>query len=201
MCTLTYNDELHEYRFEGRVIPSVTQVLPQKSFFVSAERLEECRREGKQNHADAELFLLSGETFGSEYAEGVKRFMQNIPNVPAEWGKFIGTEVRLWSKHKYAGTADLLFENAVVDMKRTFGDKQIHALQLAGYHFAAVERGLINRNTNHYILTIKDGNPKWVNVYHELAEIMFLSLVRRWWTNDEALKDKIDHSVNQYLLL
>ena len=198
MCTLTYNDELHEYRMGDIVFPSVTQVLPQKGFFVSAERLEECRREGKQNHADAEIFLLSGETFGSEYAEGVKRFMQNVPK---EWGKLIGSEVRLWSKHKYAGTADLLFENAVVDMKRTFGDKQIHALQLAGYHFAAVERGLINRNTNHYILTIKDGNPKWVNVYHELAEIMFLSLVRRWWTKDEALKAKIDHSVNQYLLL
>ncbi|HPS31607.1 MAG TPA: hypothetical protein PLZ43_15240 [bacterium] len=197
-ASLSYNDELHEYRFEGRVIPSVTQVLPQKDFFVSAERLEECRREGKQNHADAELFILSGETFGNEYAEGVKRFLQKAPK---EWGKLIGSEVRLWSNHKYAGTADLLFENAVVDIKRTFGDKQIHALQLAGYHFAAVESGLINRNTNHYILTIKEGNPKWFNVYHELAEIMFLSLVKRWWTNDEALKAKIDHSVNQYLLL
>ena len=125
---VVFDEANHTYTAGGVILPSVTQVLPQKDFVVDAERLEECRKEGKINHAIVQQYFKDGDTMGMPLLEGLRRFIAEHP----ELGRFVGSEVMLASRFRFAGTADMLFENGVVDLKRSIGDRRIHALQKIG---------------------------------------------------------------------
>lgn len=198
---LEYDDATHTYLADGVKYPSVTEVLPKQPGhdFVSADRMAQTSEDGKYRHHRISRHLLRAD--GEEITElsglevGVDRFISEHP----EFGAFVGSEKILVSRFRYAGTADILFENAVVDVKRTIGNKRIHSLQCAGYHTAAVESGIIGRNQNWWILQIDDnGKYKAVNVFNALAEPLFLSLVKAWW-NPEQYIAATDAAVNQYI--
>jgi len=201
MCPqVTFDESTHTYFMDGIKAPSVTEVMPKQAghSFVSAERMEETSIDGKWRHSLVEQYMIrrnKGENAKTPIEIGLSDFLFVHP----EFGKFIGSEVLLWSHFRYAGTADLLFENAVVDVKRTMGAKKYHALQTAGYHRAAVERGKIKTNRNHWILELHDdGTYKAVNVWNELADVMFVSLVKAWWEPDKY-RYNVDLSVKNYL--
>ena len=196
---VSFDEAAHSYSVKGRVVPSVTTVLPRKGFFVTPERLEECRDEGKWNHRLLEAYFLDEVPAPTPFNDAITGFISRHP----EFGAFVGAEVVLWSKFGYAGTADLLFEHAVVDMKRTIGDKRIHALQTAGYHRAAVEHGLIADNRNHYIIRLDEaGVLEQKNVWNSLADMIFLACVQKYKAEQSGDADKaakLESTIQQYL--
>lgn len=199
---VVFDEATHSYSVKGKPVPSVTTVMPSKGFFVSPERLEECRVEGEEKHSILEAVMyaidmnIECEYTGSPFMNAVQRFIGMHP----EFGEYVGSEVVLWSKFGYAGKADLLFENAVVDLKRTIGETKYHALQTTGYHRAAVEHDLIYSNKNHYMISIDDaGNLKQRNVFTASAETMFLICLKAFNEQDEAKKAGYYQLINNYL--
>lgn len=189
---VSFFPESHTYYADGKLVPSVTNLIntfaKQHDRFVSDERYEECAEEGRANHAAVEDMLSTGKS-SCGYTDAVQRFIEEQESL---LGELVMYETPLGSKRGFAGTPDMVFEHAIVDLKRSFGDKKIHALQLAGYHALVVENGIIIHPTNqHYILVAdEDGTYSFTQVYHPLAEQTFLSLVAR---------HKIEMSLAHYL--
>lgn len=199
---VAFDEATHSYSVKGKPVPSVTTVMPSKGFFVSPERLEQCRVEGEEKHSILEAVMyaidmdIECEYTGSPFMSAVQRFIGMHP----EFGEYVGSEVVLWSKFGYAGKADLLFENAVVDLKRTIGGTKYHALQTSGYHRAAVEHDLIYANKNHYIISIgDDGELRQKNVFTQGADTMFLVCLKAFTEPDEAKKEGFNRIINTYL--
>lgn len=193
---VSFDEATHRYTVNGNEFPSVTTVIPRKDFFVSSERLEECRMEGEWKHSLLEAFFLDDDPPPTPFNDALKGFLSTHP----EFGEFVGSEVLLWSKFGYAGRADLLFENAVIDMKRTIGEPRYHALQLVAYQRAAVEHDLIYTSKNHYIISIDDdGKLRQKNVYTQGAETMFLVCLRAYNETNEAKRQGFNMLINSYL--
>lgn len=184
---IEFDETTHTYRVDGKIVPSVTQLLPKQDYYVSDERLAECAEEGTAIHKEVEEFLKSGVST-SPYTDAVKKFMEDMKS---EIGGVVIFEIPLPSSRGFAGTPDIVFENAIVDIKRTCGNKKIHALQTAGYNLLAVENGYIKPVKKHYILVCKDdGGYDASMVYDSMAEVTFLSLLQRY---------KIDKAIEYYM--
>ena len=193
---VVFDEAAHRYTVNGNEFPSVTTVIPRKDFFVSTERLEECRREGEWKHSLLEAFFIDDNPPSTPFNDALKGFLSMHP----EFGEFVGSEVLLWSKFGYAGRADLLFENAVIDMKRTIGEPRYHALQLGAYQRAAVEHDLISASKNHYIISIDDaGKLRQKNVYTQGADTMFLVCLKAYNEPDETKRQGYTRIINTYL--
>lgn len=184
---LEYDDKTHEYKVDGVIVPSVTQLLPKQNFFVTAEILDKLAMEGSTNHEMLRLYHETGNTMGDSYLLQFDSFMKENEK---KFGRLLMYESPLHSKKlNFAGTPDMIFEKAIVDLKRTKGDKKYQSLQLAGYSILAHENGF-SKNKNQYIMYMDNGKFKLVNVYNDMAEDIFISLVKKYY---------IEKVVNQYL--
>lgn len=184
---IEFDEVNHVYRVDGKIVPSVTQLLPKQDYFVTEERLAECAEEGSANHKEVEEFLKSGKST-SPLTDAMQKFMDENKD---KTGSVITCEMPLASVRGFAGTPDIVCEKAIVDLKRTFSNKKIHALQTAAYNLLAYENGLIHSTKLHYILVLRsDGEYDLTNVYDSMAETIFLSLLSR---------HKIDKSLEYYM--
>jgi len=166
--------------------PSVTQLLPPIEWFCTPEQLEAARQEGNKFHAKMEWYLASGETFEDPEILSADKVLRENKNY---LGKICLIETRLETE-KFTGKPDAVFELAILDYKRTLGNKKYHALQLAGYHILAVENKIIRPTKKWYVLYGQGKAHKLVNVYDERAEAMFLACLK---------KHEIDRNVEKYL--
>jgi len=198
-----YDREKHEYSVKGIVYPSVTQIIPKQNFYMPAEKLEKYAEEGTANHKAVEEMLDTGATTSS-YAETVAIFMDKYK---AQTGELIAYEIPLFSPAGFAGTPDLIFEYAIVDMKRSFGNPRIHALQLAGYNRLAVDNKLIKSTKMHWILVVDDAEQRKFsvhNVYNSDAAFTFESCLQLYiyskrveeWSDK---RDKMQKAIDYYL--
>lgn len=179
--TLTFAADTHTYMVDGRVVPSVTQVLPSSSFHVDEAHLQETRDEGIRNHS-----ILHALAMGLNPGCVTDREVQ-VANAIDDFlcaesiGDIILTEQRMHSRrYRYAGTPDLVTDTMILDLKRTTGDRKMRALQLAGYHIMLVENGYISPTNRWWILTTNHKSYTLANVYNELAESVFKGLVQAW---------------------
>jgi len=181
MNSVEFDKDRHEYKFDGKIIPSVTQLIPfEKSGFVTDEQLEFARQEGIYIHGVIETFL---KTNAVDDESIIRPFSDFLEESGKRFGKLVLSETPLASSHpKFAGTPDLVFENAIVDIKRTFHNKKIHALQCAAYNFLAAQNKVIKRTKNQLILVIDmdSASYKTYSVYDIQAEAVFLNLVNKW---------------------
>lgn len=78
-CTCTYNEEWHTYRLNGKIIPSVTQLLSDDEYIdVALNILEYARKKGTLVHKEIENFLKKGEYgFTKEFEEFLRLFNEN----------------------------------------------------------------------------------------------------------------------------
>jgi len=184
---LEFHSENHEYRWDGEKVISVTQLLPKVQFFCSPEQLEAARVEGNDNHSMVKMFWDTGETFDDPYLESFRSWYEDNKTL---LGEILLYEQPLFSKKlNYAGTPDMFFTNAIVDLKRTPGNVKYHALQFAGYNLLRKEAGM--PGVKKWILLWHDGKEfKTKNVYNPQAEGIFKSLVMRW---------NIEQQINNYL--
>ena len=187
--TLKFDSGQHIYSFDGVVIPSVTQVLPEMQFYCTPERLEETRQEGEESHSMIKMFFDAGsqETFGDPMLEDLKKWLDENRSVV---GEVVLYEKSLFSgKNRFAGSPDCIFQKAVVDFKRSRGDAKRHALQLAGYHLLSQENKIAPKTKNWLIVYRTKTGFRCMNVYDEEAEKVFLLLVKGYW---------IDRAVQSY---
>lgn len=143
---LTFDEETHTYRFEGRKVPSVTTVIaPLSQYLTQIPRdvLEEKRLLGKYVHQASELADIGDLDWDTLW--GPAR-----PYVEA-WRQFVadtgftavvdGIEARLYHmKFRYAGTADRIGilggQAAVLDLKTSETLEPAYGVQLAAYQEA-----------------------------------------------------------------
>ncbi len=123
---LTFNHELHQYRWNGQIVPSVTQILDQFSDYsmVPPHILERKRQIGTAVHAAIDLDL-KGELDEESIHPAWEGYFKGWRKFKAESGFVIeSSEQRIFSeKYQYAGTLDLVGElpsgPALIDTKTT----------------------------------------------------------------------------------
>ncbi len=186
---LEYNPDFHEYKIDGKVVPSVTQLIPfNKSEFVSEEELEFARQEGIYIHDCINVWNTT-KTIQDESI--VEPYLKFLDEAEKRFGKLVLHETQLGSDNpKFAGTPDLVFENAVVDIKRTFYNKKIHALQCSAYGYLAAHNKFTKKTKNHLILVINKeaGEYKTHFVFDAQAEQIFIALVQKWHIEKQFAK-------------
>ena len=186
--SLKINRELHTYEWEGKPLPSVTQLLPEQTFYCTPEQLENARQQGTDTHDLIKMYWDTMDTFNEPTLIALEKWLaENSALV----GKFVlAEEIMLSKKHQYAGTPDAVFKNCIIDFKRSRPNLKYTALQMAGYHIMLTENKTIKPTKNWLVLYQGKKGFLSVNVYNEQAEDIFLSLVQKY---------HIDKSVDNYL--
>ncbi len=183
---LTFDPEKHEYLVDGVKYPSVTQVLPEQKFYCTESHLEAAREDGENTHSLIKMFFDTGDTFGEKILEDLAEKLKELKPIT---GELVSHDNPMFSaKHFFAGTPDAIFENAIIDFKRSRGDVKRHSLQLAGYHILARENKLIKRTKIWMILYHTGKGWKYIRTHDDTAEEVFLSLVKLWHIN-ESIKN------------
>lgn len=143
---LTFNEELHEYRWNGVVVPSVTTIIASlyDFSFVSEVNMEKACRRGTEVHRACELYdqgALNEDGMHLwawiEYFNAYKRFRAETGFVPEV------NEQRIYHPQlKYAGSLDLrgLLNDrpSIIDIKTTASLSPAIGVQLAGYEQGVV---------------------------------------------------------------
>lgn len=151
MTDFTYNPELHEYRLNGKVIPSLTNLLrpvyePRLSHIPDQEKVEEARERGTKAHKDIERLILGDcDEFESGYTEAWAKFCRSTG--------FVASQCEQPTYHPsllYGCTPDVLGTihgrtPILIDIK-TGGKHKWHALQTAGQAAALSLHGLCDRS-------------------------------------------------------
>ena len=148
--SLTFNEERHEYVFDGTRVPSVTQIIAAAGLsdysHIPAAVLEKARQEGTAMHRLIE-YDIAGDLDEDSLPEWLKPRLAAWRKFQAETG-FVpdSSEKLIYHKmYEYAGTADMfgtasklpkLKGRGVLDLKRSFAAGAAIALQLAGYQAA-----------------------------------------------------------------
>lgn len=143
---LTFNEEKHEYRVGGVVVPSVTTILSAVGLydfdFVSSETLAVAAERGKIVHTYIEWYEqgeLDESTIDPELAGYFESYIKMkdaglLPERPS------AIEKRLYSaKFKYAGTLDQMYGNDWINDIKTGLLGAEHGLQLSAYWMAEHE--------------------------------------------------------------
>ena len=180
---MKFDEEKHEYTLNGKRLFSVSEVVPETDFYCTPEQLERARVEGVNNHSLIKMFLDTGDTFGDPYIEAFSDWLRENLSI---LGKLLFNEQPMMSiKHGFAGRPDMIFEKAIIDLKRSFGDIKLLSLQLAGYCLLAQEKGLKKTKT-WLIVWLASGKFHARNVYDDRAESVFLACLNRY-KNDQLI--------------
>lgn len=181
---LTFNEELHQYQFNGVVKPSVTQVLGALSDFslVPRDVLAAACARGSYVHTLTEYHDegdLDHTSIG-EYAGYLDAWVKFCADHEAKWD---GIEVRGYSERfGYAGTLDrfgtLKCSRFVVDVKTSVAASNVWNLQLAAYRQLLAERDpawMLARLAT--VQLRNDGTYKFIEWSDQAAWPTFLALL------------------------
>jgi hypothetical protein len=155
--SLEFDAQSHIYKFDGRVIPSVSNILAPYMDFSKIP---------KQMLLDKQSWGNSVHKYLEEYDKGVLDYdaieevldpeAPNIKAVVMSWDKFIDPylekhdtmkiEHKMFSPRlRYAGCADRIVGNTVIEIKSSQPRKAV-GVQLSAYASVAAECGLIDIN-------------------------------------------------------
>jgi hypothetical protein len=148
---LTFEPEGHVYRWSGRVVPSVTQVLARcHDFgFISREMLEAAQDRGTYVHALCELDDMGdldedaerdGEFFG--YLLGWRKFVADYrPNWAVIEQPFFSEGMDIAGTPDRAGVLETLGTDTwVIDIKSSVAKHRVWGMQLAAYRRMIAEK-------------------------------------------------------------
>lgn len=154
--TVEFNEERHEYRVAGEIVPSVTQILADLSMMkrLDPERLADAANRGRLVHRAVHLYNMGDLDEDSlhqnlePYVRGWKRFCDDHKYEP-----LVNETILFSERWNYAGTNDTYGTlkrgrkrmQALVDVKSGVEDP-VHGPQLAGYIEPLKELGLVLKN-------------------------------------------------------
>lgn len=164
---LTFDAAKHEYRHDGRVVPSVTQILkPVAPDFscVPADTLERARRLG--NAVDATITYYEQDDLDEDsLSETLRSYLKAWIAFKASTGFVVeAVQERVYcGKYGYAGTLDVRGKfptgaAAIIDVKRTLAVPRHAGPQTAAYAHAC------NPKAERYAMHLKprdDGTIAW----------------------------------------
>lgn len=150
--TITFNEELHEYRFNGKVVPSVTQLIEWAYNFshVPEDVMEYKSMLGTAVHKACELLDLgtldesSVDPVVAPYLDAYRRFTAECHP------KWDAIEMRVFSEiYGYAGTLDrrgeVMGSYGYFDIKTSATISPPVGMQLSGYKIADGDRGITTK--------------------------------------------------------
>jgi len=186
--SLAFDEATHTYRWGGRVVPSVTQVLADLKDWsaIPRDRLARAQKEGVAIHKMVEWHLkgvLDVDTLPGwmrqRHAALLKFQDEHRLTVRSQ-------ECPLYnSKYRYAGTydidGDLDGSPALIDIKRSLYGGRITGLQLAGYHgLLTPNLGFADMSRRRFALQLKDdGNYSLVEFSNTSDWGVFLACLTR----------------------
>lgn len=154
MTNLEYNEELHQYRMDGEIVPSVTEL---------AKKFSGMKTEWFEKHPE---YAERGTVMHNQLADYYKNdVMPTDPKALAiveliERSPRQQIETLVWNEeHKYAGTVDMVVMDgkkcvALIDFKSgTHGNKRYYRCQLSLYLWALGNMGVDISETKMYIVT------------------------------------------------
>lgn len=161
---LAFDAERHEYRLDGKVLPSVTQVLAIINDFDSIPRaiLENARDRGERLHAAINLYNrddLDLESLDDETRDNVHAWARFLRESGAV---VIASEQPVYHPtFRYAGTPDVVLEwngrIVVPDIKASFAVPRTVGAQCAAYA-EAYSLQMNTKRPERYCIHLKDGN-------------------------------------------
>jgi hypothetical protein len=164
MATIQFDEEAHRYTYEGRVIPSVTQVI--SAVLPGAFQAGEWYlQRGRAVHACA-AFIAQGVSFKSDpqiagQVQAIQRFFDEVkPEVISCEEKMVS------SLYRFAGTPDLVCKigktTMIIDFKASCEANRL-ALQLGGYSvlYEATRKKTINNGRG--VIIKSDGTYSMTN--------------------------------------
>jgi hypothetical protein len=169
---LTFNESLHEYRLNGTIVPSVTQVTKSLTDYsmVPPAILNRKRDLGIALHKAIEIYLEGKFSVAPLPDTFLKYFDAFVSWLAVEKFRPDQFELRVFSDSgQYAGTLDLTGtsakgKRAVVDYKTTAKMMPAAKVQIAGYAQACREMG--DNIDERYVLQLKP-NGTYVFVLHK----------------------------------
>jgi hypothetical protein len=191
MADLAFDEASHTYRLEGRVVPSVTQVLDPLYDFsrVPPEVLERKRQLGTAVHKAVELDAMGAldETTVSaelapylsawrdfQRASGFDVFVTEYRNASQRWG--------------FAGTMDLVGalgrDRALVDVKTAALSSPVIGLQTAGYELLVPDELADGHRVRRFALHLTANGPRVVEHTSATDRSTFLAAltITKWRT-------------------
>jgi hypothetical protein len=177
-----FDEVNHIFYIDDEQVPSITQIMPEQKYFVSKERLEELKIEGSENHAMIKMYFDTGDIFGDPMLMALDIWYQQNKSM---LGNLLWHEKPLYSEnYMFAGIPDAIFENAIIDFKRSFSNANYHALQLAGQYILAEENNICNTD-NWYVAYYQNSKFKVKSVYNDAAETAFLRCIEKYELNQQ----------------
>lgn len=176
---LCFNEERHEYSVNGRIIPSVTQIISAVGLYefdyVSRETLAIAAERGRIVHTCVEWYEkgeLDESSIDPELTGYFEAYLdcRMVNSFPAP----VAIEERVYSEqYGYAGTLDQEFPDDWLNDIKTGLPSPVHGLQLSGYWLAKYGMGRKpKRLTGTYL---KPGNHKLIEYPYE--PLAWLSVV------------------------
>lgn len=182
---LTFEEIAHEYRWNGAVVPSVTQILAPLVDYshIPPAALEVARQKGVAVHKMVELDC-KGDLDEDGLPDWMRPALERWRKFVAESGfEMIESEYRVFHPtYKFAGTLDLLGKMnegvAFIDVKRSFAAGPVIGLQLAAYHEAYCAQEKVGKSANRYALKLSEAGPYRLEPFTDKNDFStFLSLL------------------------
>ena len=187
--SLTFDEATHTYRWGGRVVPSVTQVLADLKDWsmIPRDRLARAQKEGVAIHKMVEWHLQ-----GALDIDGLPEWMRPrhaaLERFLREHNLLVRSqELRLYhDRYRYAGTYDIHGEldgdPALIDVKRSLYGGRVTGLQLAAYNGLLVRdrTSIPEKFIRRFALQLKDdGNYSLVEFSNPADWGVFLACLTR----------------------
>lgn len=154
MANIEYNEELHQYKIDGEIVPSVTELAKQFSGLNTdwLEKHPEYAERGTVMHNQLADYYKGGELPTDPKAVAITEMIAPAKNQQVEVLVYNATL-------KYAGTVDMLVMDgkvckALIDFKSgENGNKRYYRCQLSLYLWALSDMGVDVSGTKMYIVT------------------------------------------------
>jgi len=185
---LEFDEGPHVYRWNGKIVPSVTQVLKPLTDYsmVDADKLERARQEGVAIHKTVELYE-TGDLDAASLPEWLEPYLAAWMKFKAEMKFSVAkSEQRVYHRvYGYAGTYDLSGDmnghDALVDLKRSFMAGPAIGLQLAAYLAAASFKAEALSSSLRYALQLRaDGTYRLQEFTDKTDFQTFLAALTLW---------------------
>lgn len=175
-----YDEINRRHTLGGMPIPSVTDVLPRIKFNLPDVTMKIKRKNGLDNHSMLKMYLDTRETFGDPLLIKIDSFLKEHKK---KLGKLQFYERPLVSReYLFCGRPDMVFENAIVDLKSSNYAPRHFSLQLAGYKIL-IDENYKYRDRKWIVIYPNDNEIIPVNVYDKMAVQLFFGQVKQWHFN------------------
>lgn len=181
MNQIEFNEELHQYKVNDKIIPSVTEIMrfitDRKYETVSYSILDNAKEKGTEVHFACEVYNKTGYVgISDEYKGYIEAYMKWIKDYNIDRTK-IESEVKTYCKGlNYAGTIDMIYDkNTLIDIKTCSNIySNTTAVQTSAYKYSINNQDKSYKIEDTYILWLSNnGNYKYVKLKDEFN--VFLS--------------------------